>query len=70
LPFPEAAETWLETRRAYISAKTFHEYTLNIKTLSAFFGEMRLQEISADQIRAYQNMRGETCGPFFGKGKA
>ena len=40
LPFPEAAETWLQTRRAY-----------------------RLQEISGDQIRAYQQML-ETCGPF------
>jgi integrase len=48
--------------RAYLSPKTFHEYELNIKTLSAFFREMRLQEISADQIRAYQKMRGETCG--------
>jgi integrase len=62
--FPEAAETWLETRRAYLSPKTFHEYELNIKPLGAFFAEIRLQEISGDQIRAYQQMRRETCGPF------
>jgi hypothetical protein len=36
----------------------------NIKTLSAFFGGFRLQEISADQIRAYQQMRRAKCGPF------
>lgn len=64
LPFRSAAIAWLETRRAYISAKTFHEYELNIKTLSVSFGEMRLQEISPDQIRAYQKMRQAKCGPF------
>lgn len=64
LPFAKAASAWLETRRAYISPKTFHEYELNIKTLSAFFGDFRLQEISGDQIRAYQRMRRAQCGPF------
>lgn len=64
LPFALAAAAWLETRRSYISAKTFHEYEMNIRTLSAFFGEMRLQEISPDQIRAYQRMRQAKCGPF------
>jgi len=63
LPFPQGADTWLETRRPYISAKTFHEYKLNIKMLGAFFGEMRVQEITGDQIRAYQQMRLEKCGP-------
>lgn len=64
LPFAQAARAWLETRRAYISAKTFHEYELNIKTLSVFFSDFRLQEISGDQIRAYQQMRRAKCGPF------
>lgn len=64
LPFRSAAIAWLETRRGYISAKTFHEYELNIKTLSAFFSDFRLQEISGDQIRAYQKMRRAQCGPF------
>lgn len=63
-PFAIAAKAWLETRRPYIAAKTFHEYELNLKTLSAFFGEMRLAEITADQIRAYQRMRMTQCGPF------
>jgi len=31
--------------------------------LGAFFGEMRVQEITGDQIRAYQQMRLEKCGP-------
>lgn len=64
LSFALAANAWLETRRSYISAKTFHEYEINIRTLTTFFGEMRLPEISADQIRAYQRMRQAQCGPF------
>lgn len=62
--FARAAEVWLASRTPYISAKTFHEYQLNIRTLQKFFGEMRLREITADQIRAYQAMRtSQQCGP-------
>jgi integrase len=64
VPFSRAAEAWLDSRRPYLSAKTVHEYALNIKTLSAYFGEMRLQEITPDQVRAYQRMRMTQCGPF------
>jgi integrase len=64
LPFTSACEAWLESRRPYISAKTHHEYKLNIKTLSAFFGELRLQEIDGDLVRAYQRARKLKCGPF------
>jgi integrase len=64
LDFRGAAEAWLETRKPYISTKTFHEYALNINTLSAFFSEIRLGEITADQIRAYQRARMTQCGPF------
>jgi integrase len=64
LIFRDAAEAWLNTRRPYLSQKTANEYALNIRTLSAFFGEMRLQEISADQVRAYQKARMTQCGPF------
>lgn len=64
LDFPRAALSWLESRRPYIALKTFHEYEMNIATLGKFFGEMRLQEITADQIRAYQRMRLTQCGPF------
>lgn len=64
LPFAAACEAWLESRRPYISAKTHHEYKLNIKTLAAFFGELHLQEIDADLVRAYQRARKLKCGPF------
>lgn len=57
LPFAKACEIWLDSRKPYLSAKTHHEYSLNLKTLSAFFGELRLQEIDADLIRAFQRAR-------------
>lgn len=61
--FPEAGELWLASRTPYISPKTFHEYELNLRTLGRAFGETKLREITADQIRAYQTMRtGQKCG--------
>jgi integrase len=75
--FPRAAEAWLTSRGPYISAKTYHEYEINIRTLARFFGELRLEEITADHIRAYQLARSQErrqrgahdqtaglCGPF------
>lgn len=62
MPFTEACEAWLESRRPYLSEKTHHEYALNIKTLSKFFGEMKLTEIDSDMIRSYQRMRMTQCG--------
>jgi integrase len=62
LDFRSAAEAWLETRRHHLSPRTFLDYTNYIKTLAAFFGEMRLPEIDGDQIRAYQRSRRTRCG--------
>lgn len=64
LPFAQACEAWLESRRPYLSPKTHHEYRLNINTLSAFFGELRLSEVDGDLVRAYQRMRQAKCGAF------
>src|SRR5205814_5076530 len=62
--FPEAGERWLATRTPYISPKTFHEYELNLRTIGKAFGEAKLCEITADQIRTYQAMRtSQHCGP-------
>jgi integrase len=62
--FPEAGELWLASRTPYISPKTFHEYELNLRTLNRAFGETKLREITADQIRTYQAMRtSQKCGP-------
>lgn len=57
LPFVEAATQWLESRRNYISARTYLDYSHYIKTLSGFFGEMQINEIDGDLIRAYQKAR-------------
>jgi integrase len=62
LAFQEAAEAWLESRRPYISARTQMDYGNYIKTLSLFFTEIRLPEITADHIRAYQKMRMARAG--------
>jgi integrase len=62
--FPQAAEVWLASKAPYISPKTFHEYELNIATISKFFENFTLKSISADAIRVYQKYRGEQCGPF------
>src|SRR5438067_5018480 len=62
--FPEAGELWLASRTPYISPKTFREYELNLRTLGRAFGETKLREITADQIRVYQAMRtSQKCGP-------
>lgn len=62
LLFPRAAEEWLETRKPFIAPRTFKEYAQYIKTLSLFFGELKLSEIYSDNIRAYQKMRaGRAC---------
>lgn len=57
LPFREAAEAWLTTRKAYVSVSTCRDYTIYIRTLSKYFSDFHLTEISADQIRAYQRDR-------------
>lgn len=60
LPFALAAEAWLETRRAYISRSTVRDYTIYIRTLNKYFSDFHLNEISSDQIRAYQRDRSAT----------
>src|SRR5579872_1047260 len=60
--FESAAKAWLETRRHHLAPRTFKDYENYIKTLSAFFGEMRLPEIDGDQIRAYQRTRRVRAG--------
>jgi len=63
LNFRAAAEAWLETRRPYLAEETLRNYAMYIRTLSAFFAEMRLPEIDGDQVRAYQRSRMPSCGP-------
>ncbi len=60
--FPEAAARWLETRKPYLADRTIQDYEQYIGTLSAFFGELKLTEIGADDLRAYQRARMATTG--------
>lgn len=62
LGFADAARAWLESRRPYLSPRTQSDYFDYIKTLSTFFAETRLPEITSDQIRAYQRMRMNRAG--------
>ena len=61
--FPEAARVWLESRKLYLSPSTLPDYSIYIKTLTAYFSELRLHEIDGDQIRAYQRARQARVGP-------
>jgi hypothetical protein len=53
-----ALPIWLETRRSFLAAKTFKEYTFIVRRLSeSLLGEMCPPEIEADHIRQYQSLR-------------
>ena len=63
LPFPLAAKAWLETRRAYISPKTFHEYEINIKMLSTFFGRCACRKSMAIRSGRINACARRSAGP-------
>jgi integrase len=54
--FPQAAELWLQSRRK-IGSKTQRYYRDYIKSLTHFFGTMRLCEIHIGNVAAYQRWR-------------
>lgn len=62
VPFAEACKLWLETRRVYLSKSSIRDYEIYIRTLDRHFGPLRLNEITADDIRAYQRMRMARAG--------
>jgi integrase len=62
MPFQKAAEGWLETRRPFLSPRTVKDYEEYIRTLTKFFSEVKLPDITPDLIRAYQRMRRATAG--------
>jgi integrase len=65
LTFAQAAPLWLESRRPYLAPRTYQDYAKYIVSLDRFFGVMRLPEITAEQIRAYQCARLATASPTF-----
>lgn len=61
--FRDAADAWLESRRAYLAPRTYRDYQQYIGTLSLFFRELKLGEIYGDDIRNYQRVRSQTACP-------
>ena len=55
--FPEAAKVWLESRRYHLAPRTFDCYSRYIAKIAPFFRNMRIPEITGDQLRAYQHAR-------------
>jgi integrase len=62
LLFKKAAAAWLETRRPFLSPRSFEDYGKYIETLALFFGELKLTEIAPDHLRAYQKIRMARAG--------
>ena len=57
--FIEAASLWLESRKR-LAPGTVRDYKACIKSLTKFFGELRLKEIHIGHIAAYQEERKHT----------
>lgn len=56
------APTWLESRKPFLSVRTFRDYGYYIGRLSRFFGDKHLLEIDCEHLRAYQRARMSTAG--------
>lgn len=58
----EAGPIFLESRRPYLGDHTLYDYERYLRVLAKFFGRKRLEEISADDVRALQQERLRSCG--------
>lgn len=63
LPFETAARAWLTTRHHHLASSTRNDYEKHIRMLATFFGRLRLPEITADHLHAYQQRRCDSAGP-------
>ncbi len=63
LPFVDACENWLESRRYHISPRTFQDYGHYIGTLEPYFKHLKLPDITGDDLRMYQHDRRKKAGP-------
>lgn len=69
LPFPQAAEIWLELHKDEIKERTYNDYRFYIRTLNKTFGPqapgekgMLLSQIHIGHILAYRKARQKTAG--------
>jgi integrase len=58
-PFSSACSLWFETHRQYIKPSTARIYYEHVKVLSAFFGDLPLNQFHVGNLRAYQAWRKE-----------
>lgn len=63
LPFTDACENWLESRRFHIAPRTYKDYSNYIKTLDKYFAQFTIPQIDGDLLRSYQRMRRQQAGP-------
>lgn len=63
MPFADACDNWLESRRYHIAPRTYQDYSNYIKILSKYFESVRLPDIDGDMVRAYQHDRMKRAGP-------
>lgn len=64
MTFRQAIDPWLESRKPFISGRTFSDYRYHKKPLLEFFGSTHLDEITAGKIRQYQTWRLQKCAGF------
>jgi integrase len=64
LPFPRAAELWIEQHKRYIKLNTFKNYRAAIKLLTASLGDVLVKDIHIGHVRAYQAERSKKAGPY------
>lgn len=57
LPFRDAAEIWLDSRKDYLRPRTFKGLKLHVKNLQMFFGHQRPCAIHVGHLRVYQQSR-------------
>ena len=55
--FEPALKAWAESRRPFISPRTYKDWQYYIRTMTPFFRDFHLTEIDGDLLRAYQTMR-------------
>lgn len=55
--FNKAYPDWLEAHKSYIAARTLDDYEKYGRPLVAFFGELRMEQIGFDEVRAFQQWR-------------
>jgi integrase len=62
MTFKQAFGPWLESRRGFISPRTYLDYGNSKKPLLKFFGNLPLNAITAGHVRQYQTLRLRSCG--------